>query len=157
MNLTQFKNHLNTVSHVSFVKPDGTFVPAHYHITEAGLTTKHFIDCGGVVRTEKTISFQLWTANDFDHRLEPVKLKKILTIAEPLFGSDDLEVEVELQTETISRFGLEFDGENFRLTSKQTNCLAEDKCGIPQQKKKINLSELQPASVNTCTPGGGCC
>jgi hypothetical protein len=106
MKLSQFKHHLNNASHLNFVQPNGTFVPKHFHITEAGLTTKHFIDCGGNVRTEKTISFQVWTANDLEHRLEPQKLKKIIAIAEPLFGSENLDIEIEYQTETISRFGL---------------------------------------------------
>jgi hypothetical protein len=33
--------------------------------------------------------------------------------------------------------------------------LAEDSCGIPKEKLRVNLSTL--ATGNTCTPGGGCC
>jgi hypothetical protein len=154
MKLSQFKQLLDTVSQLNFVQPNGSFVPRHFHITEAGLTTKHFIDCGGTVRTEKTISFQVWTAKDFDHRLEPQKLKKIIAIAQPLFGNGDLDIEIEYQSETISRYGLDFDGNNFLLTTKQTDCLAKDHCGIPTEKLKVNLSDLQ---TTCCTPGGGCC
>jgi hypothetical protein len=157
MKLSEFKQHLGNLSQLNFVKPDGSFVPRHFHITEAGLTTKHFIDCGGTVRIEKAISFQVWTANDFKHRLEPQKLKQIITVAEPLFGNEDLDIEIEYQTETISRFGLEFNGHNFLLTAKQTNCLAKDQCGIPPEKLKVNLSDIQTTETSCCTPGGGCC
>ncbi len=157
MTLEQFKQHLDNVLQLNFVQPNGTFVPRHFHITEAGLTTRHFIDCGGTVRTEKTISFQVWSASDFDHRLEPQKLKKIIDISGPLFGNEDLEIEIEYQNESISRFGLDFDGHNFLLTAKQTNCLAKDHCGIPQEKPKIKLSEMQTVQTSYCTPGGGCC
>lgn len=157
MKLSTFKNHLDNVTQLNFVQPNGNFVPRHFHITEAGLTTKHFIDCGGTVRTEKTISFQLWTANDFEHRLEPQKLKKIIAIAEPLFGNEDLDIEIEYQTETISRYGLDFDGNKFLMSSKQTDCLAKDHCGIPAEKLKVKLSEVQQSNNACCTPGGGCC
>lgn len=157
MKLSQFKQHLAQVSTLNFVQPNGNLVPSHFHITEAGLTTKHFIDCGGTIRTEKTISFQVWTANDVDHRLEPQKLQKIIAASEPLFENQDLDIEVEFQTETISRFGVDFEGENFVLTTKQTNCLAMDQCGIPQEKPKVKLSELMTIQTSTCTPGGGCC
>lgn len=157
MKLSQFKQFLNTVSELNFVQPNGNMVPKHFHITEAGLTTKHFIDCGGTIRTEKNISFQLWSANDVDHRLEPNKLNKIITIAEPLFGDVDADVEIEYQTETISRFGLAFNGADFVLTTKQTDCLAKDHCGVPPTKTKVNLAELQTSQTSCCTPGSGCC
>ncbi|MCB9262410.1 MAG: hypothetical protein H6607_08560 [Flavobacteriales bacterium] len=156
MKLSQFQNHLNNVSEINFVQPNSHFVPRHFHITEAGLTTKHFIDCGGVIRTEKTINFQLWVANDFEHRLEPQKLQKIINIAAPLFNDEDLEIEVEYQTETIGRYGLDFDGNNFLLKEKQTDCLAKDHCGIPPEKLKVKLSDLKSKST-CCTPGSGCC
>ncbi len=66
------------------------------------------------------------------------------------------EVEVEYQAETIGKFGLMFNGNDFVLTSKQTNCLAKDSCGIPPEKLKVKLAELVPEQ-NCCTPGGGCC
>lgn len=157
MKLSEFKHHLDNVSHLNIVLPNGTFVPKHFHITEAGLTTKHFIDCGGTMRTEKTISFQIWSSNDFDHRLEPQKLKKIIAISEPLFGNEDLNIEIEYQTETISRFGLDFDGHNFLLITKQTNCLATELCGRQQEKAKVELSELQNNQTSGCSPNSGCC
>lgn len=157
MKLSQLKLILNNISQVNFIQPNGTFVPRHFHITEAGLTTKHFIDCGGTVRIEKVISFQVWTANDYEHRLEPQKLMKIISTAEPLFKGEDLEVEIEYQTETISRFRLNFNGQNFLLVATQTNCLAMDQCGIPQEKLKMQLSAFNNTKKSDCTPNSGCC
>jgi hypothetical protein len=52
---------------------------------------------------------------------------------------------------------LAFDGANFILQNKTTACLAEDKCGIPQEKQKVSLSDLSKTQPAVCTPGGGCC
>jgi Family of unknown function (DUF6428) len=156
MKLSEFKNHLNNVSQINFVQPNGTFVPSHFHITEAGLVSKHFIDCGGTVRTEKAVNFQVWTSKDTDHKLGSTKLLKIISISEKLFGNEDLDIEVEYQTDTVGKYGLDFEGENFLLTAKQTDCLAKDNCGVPQYKQKLQLAELE-TQPSCCTPGGGCC
>jgi hypothetical protein len=157
MKLSQFKNYLNNVQELNIIQSNGMFVPKHFHITEAGLTTKHYIDCGGTERTEKTVSFQVWVADDTEHRLVPEKLLRIISFSERFFNREDLEVEVEFQTETISRYGLDFVGNNFVLTNKFTDCLAKDNCGIPSEKQKVVLSELQPSKASSCAPGGGCC
>jgi hypothetical protein len=153
MKLSTFKHHLYNINSVNFVQPNGTLVPKHFHVTEAGLITKNFIDCGGTVRVEKVISFQVWFSNDTDHRLEPKKLLDIIALSEKLFGNEDLDIEVEYQSDTIGKYGLDFQGEEFLLTTKQTDCLAKDNCGIPQELK-YNELETNKAS---CTPGGGCC
>lgn len=157
MKLSEFKNQLSGLSTVNFIQPDGTPVPSHFHVTEVGQITKHFIDCGGTVRNEKAVNFQLWEANDFDHRLAPQKLKDIIALSEKVLGLEDAEIEVEYQATTIGKYGLDFNGKDFILTSKSTNCLANDKCGIPQEKLKVSLSELQNQKSSCCTPGGGCC
>lgn len=156
MKLSDVKSSLENVKEVRFVLPNGTFVPVHFHVTEVGVITKNFVDCGGTVREEKVINFQLWEANDFDHRLAPQKLRNIIELSEKVLNLQDAEVEVEYQQETIGKFNLGFDGVNFLLESTQTNCLAQDKCGIPAEKLKVNLADItKPAT--TCTPGGGCC
>ena len=155
MKLSTFKTNLNSVTSLNFILPNGTFVPSHFHVTEVGEVTKHFIDCGGTERIEKVVNFQLWEANDIDHRLAPQKLKDIILLSEKVLSIGDLEIEVEYQTDTISKYGVEFENGNFLLVSKQTNCLAQDKCGIPKEKLKVNLVDL--SQKNTCTPGGGCC
>ncbi len=155
MILSEVKNILNTVEAVNFKLEDGTMVPEHFHVTEVGAVSKHFIDCGGVVRTENRVNFQLWDANDFEHRLKPAKLLNIIALSEKVLGLEDLEIEVEYQSSTIGKYSLSFDGKDFVLVNMQTACLASDACGIPKEKQKIKLSQLPIA--NTCTPGGGCC
>ncbi|MEZ4799715.1 MAG: DUF6428 family protein [Flavobacteriales bacterium] len=158
MNIVEFKNHLSNLESLNFVLPNGHSVPAHFHITEAGLTTKHFIDCGGTVRMEKHVNFQIWVAGDTDHRLSPKKLNTIIDIAEPLFGGTNMEIEVEYQTDTLGRYALQFVDGSFQLIAKQSDCLAKDKCGIPQEKQKLQLADLTTSSSESCcTPGSGCC
>ena len=78
MKLEQIKKHLSTAETVNFEFQNGTTVPEHFHVTEVGVVTKHFIDCGGITRFEKVANFQLWNANDFEHRLKPTKLLDII-------------------------------------------------------------------------------
>jgi hypothetical protein len=155
MKLSDIKKHLNTVETVSFKLENGTPVPEHFHVTEVGVVSKQFIDCGGTIRNERVANFQLWNANDVEHRLKPAKLLNIIRLSEEQLGMEDLEIEVEYQGATIGKYSLDYDGNDFILLAKQTACLAEDSCGIPQEKKKINLTEL--INQNACTPGGGCC
>ncbi|TXD82055.1 hypothetical protein ESY86_17640 [Subsaximicrobium wynnwilliamsii] len=155
MKLSEIKTALNNLEHISFQLPNGSLVPNHFHVTEIGKVSKTFIDCGGTKRHEDRVNFQLWNANDYDHRLHPEKLVDIITLSEQLLDLEDLEIEVEYQAETIGKFGLDFDGTTFLLTSKQTDCLAKDNCGIPEEKPKTRLSTLQSAS--SCEPGSGCC
>ena len=157
MKLSEVKKYLRTATAVNFKLPNGTFVSEHFHVTEVGMINKNFIDCGGTVRAEKVANFQLWNANDTDHRLKPQKLIDIIILSEKILGIGDLEVEVEYQSDTIGKYGLEFDGENFFLTSKQTDCLAKDNCGVPTEKKKVSLSELQTEKQACCTPETKCC
>ena len=157
MNLSEIKGHLGTLETIAFQLPDGSLVPRHFHVTELGKVTKHFIDCGGTERKEEVANFQLWDANDYDHRLHPEKLVHIIDLAQRQLGLGDLEIEVEYQGATIGKYGLDFDGTNFLLTTKQTDCLARENCGVPVVKKKVNLAELQTVGDGSCTPGGGCC
>lgn len=155
MKLSEIKEILPTLDNVEFQLENGTFVPEHFHVTEVGQITKNFIDCGGVIRTEKVINFQIWDANDFEHRLKPTKLLNIIKLSEEKLGMEDAEIEVEYQSNTIGKYDLEFIGKTFVLKNKTTACLAEDACGIPSEKQ--NLIELNVNQTNTCTPGGGCC
>ncbi len=149
MTISEVKNVLPQLDQVSFKLENGTMVPEHFHVTEVGVISKHFIDCGGEVRDEKMANFQMWNANDFDHRLKPMKLLNIIKLSENKLGLEDLDIEVEFQGETIGKYGLEFQDGTFILTNKVTDCLAKDKCGIPE--------ELIISNQTSCTPGGGCC
>ena len=142
MTLEEIKEILPTLTNVEFQLANGTFVPEHFHVTEVGQITKHFIDCGGVIRTEKTVNFQLWDANDYEHRLKPGKLLNIIRLSEQKLGIENAEIEVEYQSDTIGKYDLGFNGKHFVLRNKQTACLANDACGVP---------------AACCTPESGCC
>ena len=155
MKLSEIKNILASAEGVNFKLENGTMVPEHFHVTEVGIITKDYIDCGGKVRHEKVANFQLWNANDYDHRLKPGKLSNIIALSERILSMEDLEIEVEYQSDTIGKYDLGFEGKDFLLLSKTTACLAEDACGI-EPNKKITLVNLA-SSGNSCIPGGGCC
>jgi len=157
MKLSEIKEVLKTVEAVNFELPDGTFVPEYFHVTEVGLVTKNFIDCGGTVRKETVVNFQLWDANDYEHRLKPQKLIHIIELSEKVLGIENHEIEVEYQNTTIGKYDLDFNGRNFTLLNKKTACLAQEQCGIPSDKPKVKLSQLNIDNGSSCTLGGGCC
>jgi hypothetical protein len=156
MKLSEIKSALSKVNEVTFTLPNGEQVPPHFHVTEVGNIQKHFIDCGGTIRKESVINFQLFTATDYDHRLSVQKLRSIIQLSEEKLGLENHEIEVEYQGDTIGKYGLEFKNGVFILISTQTDCLAKDKCGIPQEKPRLRLSTLQ-AQESSCAPGSGCC
>lgn len=147
MNLSTFKNYLKELKTISFEFPNGQLVPAHFHVTEVGLIDKKFIDCGGKLRNEQKINFQLWEENDYNHRLHPEKLIHIIELSEKLLNLPNEEIEIEYQGTTIEKYGIAMKGNNFQLTKTLTDCLAKDKCGIQEE---IN-------TTTNCTPGSGCC
>ncbi|MDN3725453.1 DUF6428 family protein [Aequorivita sp. SDUM287046] len=181
MKLSEIKNYLSTLDQINFMLPNGELVPTHFHVTEVGKITKHFIDCGGTVRQEEVANFQLWNANDYNHRLHPEKLAHIIELSEKVLGLEDLEIEVEYQISnykipilnskfqntnsgseipnsnfgTIGKFGLDFDGTNFLLTSLHADCLAKENCGTPAAKPKRQLAAINDEPC--CSPDGNCC
>lgn len=152
MTVSEFKTHLQSVDQLIFKQPNGQVVPLHFHITEMGMTTKHFVDCGGTTRTEAHASLQMWVAEDYEHRLSPEKLIGIIDMATPLLQDQNPEVEMEYQTDTISRYALDFKQGKFMLMPKQTDCLAKEKCGI-----SMEALPLAAVSTSDCAPGSGCC
>ncbi len=142
MKLSEIKSLLPTLDNVEFQLENGNFVPKHFHVTEVGQVIKNFIDCGGVIRNEKAVNFQLWDADDKEHRLKPGKLLNIIKLSEKKLGIEDAEIEVEYQKDTIGKYDIDFNGRHFILKNKQTACLAMDACGIPSAP---------------CTPNSGCC
>lgn len=127
MTLEQIKEILPTLENVEFQLENGTFVPEHFHVTEVGQITKNFIDCGGTIRNEKVVNFQLWNADDYEHRLKPGKLLNIIKLSEEKLGIEDAEIEVEYQAETIGKFDLDFNGKSFVL-KKQNNGMFSRRC-----------------------------
>mgnify|MGYP001441405911 FL=1 len=156
MKLLEIKESLLTIDKIDFQLPNGASIPSHFHITEIGKFSKHFIDCGGKVRREDTVNFQLWEANDFQHRLSSKDFLEIITLAENKLGIENLNIEVAYQRYTIGKYGLSFNGQYFLLTNKLTDCLDPEKCGITDSKPKIRISQLRN-SKNNSTPDSGCC
>lgn len=156
MKLSEVKLALSSMDTVSFFLENGNQVPAHFHVTEVGMLSRHFIDCGGTIRFVKTVQFQLWTAYDLEHQLRADKLLKIIKMAENQLELSDEEVEVEYQGETIGVYQLALGTHGFLLKNKTTACLAEDQCGIKPAKPKIQLNDLKPMATS-CNPNGGCC
>ena len=155
MKLSEIKKHLATAEAVNFQLADGTYVPEHFHVTEVGIVDKYFIDCGGRVRREKVANFQLWNADDTEHRLKPQKLIHIIDLSERTLGMEDYEIEVEYQSNTIGKYDLGYNGTDFLLLPKHTDCLAKDNCGVPENKSK--LETVGEKTEGCCTPGGKCC
>ena len=155
MKISEFLYALSGLESLVITNENGQPIPAHFHVTEVGQTTKNYIDCGGTVREDKCISMQLWVADDVNHRLSPQKLAGIILQSANLWKQEDLPIEMEYQEGTIGRYDVSFSNGKFMLCTKQTACLAPDQCGIPQEKVKLNLSEIKPAT--TCKPGSGCC
>lgn len=133
---------------LSIKLPDGSPLPAHFHITEVGHVRKEFIDCGGTRRSASTCVLQTLVAHDVDHRLLAGKLAKILDLATELFDSPDIAVEMEHDFGTTGLFtvdDLAVSDSAIELTlgSKHTACLAPDKCGLDDAP-----TEAVPAVAN---------
>jgi len=155
MTINEIKKTLSKLKAIAFELPNGELVANHFHVTEVGKVTKDFIDCGGTRRSETVAAFQLWEADDYDHRLHPEKLVSIIELSQQILGLGNEQIEVEYQGETIGKYGLDFNGTNFKLITKQTDCLAKSNCGIPEQKQIKQL--LVTTDNNSCAPGSGCC
>lgn len=163
----------NPGQQMHWMLPDGSFVPAHSHITEVGRVQKDFIDCGGTRRSQVSCLLQIWVADDTEHRLGSTKLADILKLAGPVLQSDDLPVEVEYEQDSIAQYplgGVEQtpSGLLLSLGSKHTACLAPEKCGVdgsdccgpvgPRQILFVCIhnsarSQMAEAFVNQMCPG----
>lgn len=154
MRLSELKTALADMDELSFILPNGSAVPSHIHVTEIGLVTKRFIDCGGAVRENRCINFQLWEDGDFDHRLAPQKLASIIDLAERQLQLGDGEIEVEYQGDTICSYGLEVEDGRLLLTRRNTDCLAREG---NSQACRPTVKLFGSASAGTSCTSTGCC
>jgi hypothetical protein len=157
MKLSEFKNQLSQIENLDFYLENGIKIPAHFHITEVGLSTKHFTDCGNTFRVDKKATLQLWTNLDFNHRIEPKKLLKIIESTSSIFEGEDLEIEMEYQLETVSKFGLSYQNNSFVLTNTKTACLAMEACGFPQNEMAKIGHDLMTKVTDCCSNDKSCC
>jgi urease gamma subunit len=138
MELRELKSLLRAhpTSQPRLVLPGGDQVPAHFHITEVGHVAKRFIDCGGKLHdTTETCLLQTYVADDVDHRLDGETFAKILDLGQQVLPHDAVDVEVEYEDCDVSQYPIataEVDGETIllKLSSKHTDCLAKEQCGI---------------------------
>ncbi len=137
MNVSQLKDLLGKQpkSLLQFTLPSGETIPAHFHLTEVGRVEKSFIDCGGTKRSSVSCQLQLWTAEDFEHRLDAEKMLRILDLAAPILKSNEFPIEVEYGSDVASTYTIGdvmtvFGSIQISLLGKQTDCLAKEKCGI---------------------------
>ncbi|MFK7766237.1 MAG: DUF6428 family protein [Mariniblastus sp.] len=163
MKLQELKTAIagNQDQQISIIFSDGNSLAPHFHITEVGKVTKDFVDCGGTRRQSVSCTLQTYVAGDTDHRLLTTKLAKILDMTDSLALEGSVEVEVEIQSDTISTHAVETavssDGRVvIQLAAKKTACLAPDKCGIPEVPMSIPLATgTAAASEGDCCGGGG--
>jgi hypothetical protein len=153
MNITELKTvlELNPDKGLKFILPNKESIPAHFHITEVGHVRKDFIDCGGTRRAASSCVLQAWVAaNDEEHSLSAGKLASILKLAGKILPSDELEVELEFESPYISQFPVASaeaggDAVVFQLTTKHTDCLAKEQCG------------LESGNSSCCSTASECC
>ncbi len=139
---------------ITFVLPDGSEVPPHFHVTEVGHLAKSFLDCGGKRHTSEACLLQLWIADDTEHRLVASKLASIFDRADGLLPSLELPVEIEHEAPVLTQLPIirheVVEGRlQFHTESKHTDCLAKDLC-LPD-------FSLPALPGQTCAPGSGCC
>ncbi|MFT6862030.1 MAG: hypothetical protein ACJAVK_000584 [Akkermansiaceae bacterium] len=133
--------------------PDGTTVPAHFHITEVGAISKAFLDCGGKSHTEQTCVLQVWVVDDYDHRIQAGKFGGILGKAENLFDTTEIPVEFEHEAPVLTRMPIEShevdeDTISFQLSYKKADCLAKDIC-LP--KRDFSLPDIPSGGLPKST------
>lgn len=158
MKLNEFINHLAQAEELLFLEGNHKQIPQHFHITEVGVKSKSFLDCGGVSRREDKVYFQIWVANDIEHRLSP---KKLLGIIEKFnFRQPDLELEVEVEyqlEQTLGSFGVSHQNGVFNLEPLHTDCLAKGLCLLPETAKIESPNVNFRVTETKCAPNSGCC
>ena len=132
-----------------FVLPDGSYIPAHAHITEVGHVVKNFIDCGGLTGRNESVVLQTHVGSDTDHRLKSDRFAKILQLGERVLPHQEFEVEVEYDCWVVSQYpvakikpaGGHLD---IFLGAKRTQCLAQERA-------------KQETTQTCCGPAPNCC
>lgn len=162
MNIREFLSTLQSDAALPLAihLPDGSPIPAHFHITEVGHVTRRFIDCGGTRRVQESCLLQTWVHDDIEHRLHAGKLAEIFTHAGDILPHDELPVEVEHELGAVSQFTVESAVARggrlvIELGTKHTDCLARGVC-LPDTCAPKNVQPA-PATSSCCDPKSGCC
>jgi hypothetical protein len=152
MKLHEFKALLEANRDKQFLLqlPNEKTVPQSFHITEVGLVTKTFIDCGGKVHSLQTCQLQAWIGPDVDHRIEAGKMADILKVSASIVPNDFLYLEIEYEDDIISQYPVAEavvtdEAVTLVLTTKHTDCLAKELCMVPSTN-----------GASCCGPAGCC-
>lgn len=162
MNIQEFLSTLqsNAELPLAILLPDGSQIPAHFHITEVGHVTRRFIDCGGTRRVQESCLLQTWVHDDIEHRLHAGKLAEIFAHAGDILPHQELPVEVEHELGAVSQFTVEGAATRggklvIKLGTKHTDCLARGVC-LPDTCAPKPVQPA-PAQSSCCDPKSGCC
>ncbi|MEO5777344.1 MAG: DUF6428 family protein [Flavobacterium sp.] len=60
MNLSEIKKTFRYRETINFILENGATVPEHFHVTEVGIISKRFIDCGGIPLYSRKIHFYIY-------------------------------------------------------------------------------------------------
>lgn len=163
MNIQELLLHLRKHRELPLVLalPNGSLVPAHFHITEVGYVMKRFVDCGGTRRVQETCLLQTWVHDDLDHRLHAGKLADIFERARDIVPHDRLTVEIEHELESATQFSVEHaavaeGGLVLQLGPKHTDCLARGIC-LPNTCAPTPPPFVSSKGSSCCDPKSGCC
>jgi Family of unknown function (DUF6428) len=120
-----------------FVLPDGTYIPAHAHVTEVGHVVRNFIDCGGLIGQEEKIVLQTHVGDDKEHRLRSHRFAKILQLGNRVIPHPGLDVDVEYDCCVVAQYPIaeaRLDGEhlNLMLLRGKTQCRARERLAPPE-------------------------
>ena len=143
-------------SSLQFQLPDTTLIPESFHVTEVGIVTGHFIDCGGVTRLDEHVQLQLWLGTDTAHRLNAGKLASVLAssrrVLQQMADYQSKAVMIEYETNQTSYYRISSMEKNsgtlrFGLSTTTTQCLATNRV---QQSTAVKTDNL-------CCPPRSCC
>jgi len=115
-----------------FVLPDGTYIPAHAHVTEISHVVRNFIDCGGMIGKEEKIVLQAHVGDDKEHRLRADRFAKILQLGTRVIPSMELHVDVEYDCCVVAQYPIagvrsEEDYLDLMLQRGRTQCRARER------------------------------
>ena len=135
----QYQQFIDNISNksqslIEFYLPNGSQIPAHFHLTDVGSVFRHFIDCGAQVREESYVQIQLWLGKDIDHSLNGERILKILSqsgiVLDKLPNLKNSEVIIEYKEELTSQYRIarieqtDQQAVKIYLKSSETQCLA---------------------------------
>ena len=164
MNTQTFLNTLNEnkEKQLLFEYAPNQFVAANYHITEVKHISVDSVDCGSQTDAWKETVVQLWESPKEIGKRNFMEVGKALDILNKVGQMKTYDLAAELKIEysnatfhTAQLFvnDIIVKGTDLiiKLVVEKTDCKANELCGIPSQKKEVELAAA------CCEPSSGCC